>query len=123
MEELAYRLRISALWILGMVSYFAYRTIALSEGVTEVSVLSNTEMATVLGVMMLFAFLSLMLKNPTNRSVNMVAGTVLAVGLLALFIDGITAYPSAIFNLMTGISVVFMAAVVWLANRSPKRAA
>jgi len=117
-DHLSYRLRISALWILQMVAFFAYRTIAVGEGVTEVSVLSNSELATVLLVMMVFVFLSLALANLRfNRLMNIIAGTVFLVVQLIMLVDGLTAYPGQSFNLMTGASAVFMGSVVWLAYR------
>lgn len=122
MEELSYRIRLSALWILQMIAFFAYRTIAVSEGVTEVSVLSNSELATILLVMMVFAFFSLTLTiQRLNRSMNIIAGAVFGVAHVAMFADGITAYPSQSFNLMTGASVVFVASVIWLAARWRKQ--
>ena len=123
-DQLSYRLRMSALWILQMIAFFAYRTIAVSEGVTEVSVLSNSELATVLLVMMVFAFLSLTLGILRfNRLMNIIAGAIFAVLQLIMLIDGLTAYPAQSFNLMTGASVVFAASVVWLAARWLKRPA
>lgn len=117
-DHLSYKVRISALWILQMVAFFAYRTIAVSEGVTEVSVLSNSELATTLLVMMVFAFLSLNLRSLRfNRLMNIIAGTVFLVSQLIMFVDGLTAYPGQSFNLMTGASAVFMGSVVWLAFR------
>jgi predicted membrane channel-forming protein YqfA (hemolysin III family) len=121
MEELSYRVRISALWLFGMVAFIAYRTIAASEGATEVSVLSNSELATVLVIMMVFAFLSLLLRNRINRLMNLIAGGVFLVLELIMLGDGLTAYPSAAFNLMTAAFVVFMAAIVWFATRWPKQ--
>ncbi len=120
MEGSAYKLRIALLWIIGMVAFFAYRTIAIDEGVTEVSVLSNSELATVLLLMMTFAFLSLFLKSGFNRLMNLIAGAVFVVAQVALLADGLTAYPTAVFNLMTGAAVISMVAVVWLAARWPK---
>ena len=121
MEELSYRVRLAALWVMNMIAFFAYRTIAISEGATEVSVLSNMELATILVLLMVFAFLTLLLGRKNNRPMNIIAGTVFGIGELALFIDGITGYPSAPFNVMTGAAVVLMVSVVWLARKWPKR--
>ena len=121
MEGLAYKVRISILWVMHMVAFFAYRTIALDEGATEVSVLSNGELATVSLLLMLFAFLSLIVKSGYNRLMNLIAGVVFAVLQLAVLADGLTGYPTAAFNLMAGAAVVTMVAVVWLAAKWPKK--
>lgn len=123
MEELSYRVRISALWLFGMIAFFVYRTIAVSEGATEVSVLSNGELAQVLVLMMLFAFLTLLLPRRANRLMNTVAGAIFLVAWVVMFVDGITGYPTADFNIMTGAAAVMMAAVIWLARRWPVQAA
>jgi len=121
MEELSYKVRLSALWIMHMVAFFAYRTIAISESATEVTVLSNNELASVLLLLMVFAFLTLLLGRRINRLMNIIAGAIFAIAFLAMFIDGITAYPSSPFNLMMGAALVLMASVIWLAVRWPKR--
>jgi hypothetical protein len=121
MEELVFKIRLTALWILAMIAFFAYRTIAISQGVTEVSVLSNRELVTVLLIMMLFALLTLLLPYKVNRSVNFVAGIVFAVLELIMLGDGLTAYPKAVFNMMTGAFIIFMAVIIWL-SRSRKKA-
>ena len=120
MEGLSYRLRLAALWIMNMIAFFAYRTIAISEGATEVSLLSNTELATILVLLMVFALLTLLLGRKNSRSMNIIAGVVFAIGELAIFVDGIVGYPSAPFNVMSGAAAVVMVAVVWLARKWPK---
>lgn len=121
MEELAYKVRIAVLWVLGIISFFAYRTIAISENATEVSVLRNYELANIVSLMTLFAFLSLVLTSRKwNRLTNIIAGAIFGLSGLILFINGIIAYPSASFNLMTAAMAVVMIAVVWLAFRWTK---
>lgn len=120
---LSYKLRISTLWIMQMIAFTAYRTIAIAEGATEVSVLSSEELANVLLIMMVFAFLSLILGDRINRLTNIIAGSVFFLLNAIMLVDGLTAYPSARFNLMTGAEVVFAAAVVWFAFRWPKQQA
>jgi hypothetical protein len=39
-----------------------------------------------------------------------------------MFADGITGYPEATFNLMTGATVVIVASIIWFAYRWPKEA-
>ena len=121
MVGLAYKLRIAMLWVMHMIAFFAYRTIAIDQGATEASLLSNGELATVLLLLMLFAFLSLIVKSGYNRLMNLIAGVVFAVLQLVVLADGLTAYPTAVFNLMTGAAVVTMVAVVWLAAKWPKK--
>ncbi|HEX6300582.1 MAG TPA: hypothetical protein VF148_08980 [Acidimicrobiia bacterium] len=122
MQDLSYKVRISTLWLLQVVAFFAYRTIAVSEGATEVSLLSNEDFASYLLVAMGFAFLSLVLPSRLDRLTNLIAGTIFGVLQAIMLADGITAYPTAVFNLMTGATVVVMAAVVWFAYRWPKAA-
>lgn len=116
MGELPYKVRIAALWLLCVVAFFAYRTLAIEDDATEVSVLGD-DFATYLLVMMGFAFLALMLPTSWNRRTNLIAGSVVGIGQVAMLVDGLTGYPSAMFNLMTGATVVAMLSVVWLAYR------
>jgi len=81
---------------------------------TEVSVLSNTELAAVLAMLMVFALLTLLLGRKNNRPMNIIAGTVFGIGELAMFVDGIVGYPSAPLNPMTGAAVALMVAVIRL---------
>lgn len=122
MQDLSYKVRISTLWLLQVVAFFAYRTIAVSEGATEVSLLSNEDFASYLLVAMGFAILSLVLPSRLDRLTNLIAGTIFGVLQAIMLADGLTAYPTAVFNLMTGATVVVMAAVVWFAYRWPKAA-
>ena len=122
MQDLSYKVRISTLWLLFMVGFFAYRTLALSEEAPEVSLRADDEFATYLLVAMGFAFLSLVLPSRLDRLTTIIAGSVFGVAQVAMFIDGITGYPEANFNLMTGATVVIMASIIWLAYRWPKRA-
>ena len=121
-QDLSYKVRMSTLWLLQGVAFFAYRTIAVSEGATEVSLLSNEDFASYLLVAMGFAFLSLVLPSRLDRLTNLIAGTIFGVIQAIMLADGLTAYPTAVFNLMTGATVVVMAAVVWFAYRWPKAA-
>jgi hypothetical protein len=116
MEALAYKVRLAAFWLLSAVAFFAYRTLALSAEATEVSLLGD-DFATYLLVIMGFAALALILPTRQNRSVNLIAGSIVGVAQVIMLIDGLLGYPSATFNLMTGATVVNMAAVVWLAYR------
>jgi hypothetical protein len=119
--DLSYKVRLSALWLLAMVAFFAYRTLAASEGATNVSLLGNQDFATYLLVLMAFAFLSLALPSRLNRLTNIIAGAIVGVLQVIMLVDGLLGYPSKTFNLMTGVTVVTMASVVWFALRWPKR--
>ena len=122
MEELLYRIRISVLWVLHMIAFFAYRTFAVSDGATEVSVLSNSDLALYLLGMMVFTFLTLMLKGRNNRLMNIIGASIIGVAQVIMLVDGLVGYPSASFNWMTGATIVILASIVWLAYRWPKTA-
>jgi hypothetical protein len=122
MQDVTYRIRISTLWLLFMVGFFAYRTLALSESATEVSLLANDEFATYLVIAIGFAYLSLVLPSRLARLANIIGGTIFGVGQIAMFADGITGYPDSTFNLMTGATVVITASIIWLALRWPSEA-
>ncbi len=122
MEELSYRIRISVLWMLHMVTFFAYRTFAVSDGATEVSVLGNNDLALYLLGMMIFTFLTLILKGGNNRLMNIIGGSIMGVAQVIMLVDGITGYPTASFNWMTGATIVILASIVWFAFRWPKTA-
>lgn len=117
MTVLSYKVRLATLWLLSTVAFFSYRTLALSEDATEVSLLGNDDFATYLLVLMVFAFLSLTLPFGINRLTNLVAGTIIGVLQAIMLVDGLTAYPSAIFNLMTGVTLVSTGSIAWLAYR------
>ena len=120
MDGLSYKVRIGALWLLGIVAFFGYRTLAASEHAKEVSLLGNSDFASYLLVMMAFAFLSLMLPHALNRLTNMIAGAIFLVAQVIMLVDGLAGYGSATFNMMTAATVVAMASVVWLAFRWPR---
>lgn len=119
MDELSYKVRIAALWILAMIAFFAYRTLALSDGAEEVSLLGGRDFTSYLLVMMLFAFLSLVLPSRLNRLTNIIAGAIFGVAQAIMLVDGTVGYGSRVFNLMTGASVVALASIIWFAFRWP----
>jgi hypothetical protein len=122
LTELPYKVRLGALWVLCAIAFFAYRTLALADGATEVSVLHD-DFGPYLLVMLGCAFLALVLPASWNRLTNLIAGSIVGIGQTIMLGDGMTGYPSATFNLMTAATVVAMAAVVWLAYRWGKRPA
>jgi hypothetical protein len=120
MDELSYKVRIAALWLIAIMAFFAYRTVAVSEQAREVSLLGNQDVTSYLAVMMAFAFLSLILMGRLNRSMNMIAGGIFLVLQVIMLADGLTGYPSGTFNAMTGVSVVALGSIVWFALRWPR---
>ena len=62
-DDLAYKIRIAALWILFIIAFFIYRTLALGAGATEVSMLDNTGFAS-----MMLALMLLWMKNDEMRT-------------------------------------------------------
>jgi hypothetical protein len=120
MDELSYKVRLAALWLLAIIAFFAYRTLAASAGASNVSLLSDSDFASYLSVLMLFAFLSLILPSGLNRLTNMIAGTIFLVGQLVMLGDGVIGYPSELFNVMTGATVIATASIAWLAFRWPR---
>ena len=121
MEELSYKIRISVLWVLHIVAFFAYRTFAVSDGATEVSVLGNNDLASYLLGMMVFTFLTLILKRQNNRLMNIIGGSIMGVAQVIMIVDGLIGYPTASFNWMTGATIVILASIVWFAVRWPKQ--
>jgi hypothetical protein len=121
MDELSSRLRISALWILHIIAFFAYRTLALGDGATEVSMLSGSDFASYLAAMMAITIFGLILTGRTNRMMNIIAGSVVCATQIIMFVDGIIGYPSASFNVFTGATIVITAAIIWFAVKMPKR--
>lgn len=117
MDGLAYKVRLAVFWLLTTVAFVAYRTLALSEDAVEVSLLANSDFATYLVVMIVFALLTLTLPLRLNRLVNLIAGGIVGVAQVIMLVDGLLGYPTATFNLMTGATVVSTASIVWLAHR------
>ena len=120
MEDLSYRVRISVLWVLHIVAFFAYRTFAVSDGATEVSVLGNNDLAAYLLGMMVFTFLTLFLKGGSNRLMNIIGGSIMGVTQVIMLVDGLIGYPTASFNWMTGATIVILASIVWFTVKWPK---
>ena len=117
MDGLAYKVRLAVFWLLSTVAFTAYRTLALSEEASEVSLLGNNDFAIYLVVMMAFTCLTLTVPMRLNRLVNLIAGGIVGVAQMIMLVDGLLGYPTAPFNLMTGVTVVSMGSIVWLAYR------
>ena len=123
MDDLSYKVRIAVLWILFMVTFFAYRTMALSVDAQEVSLLGNSDCATFSLVIMLFTLLTLTVRSRTNRTINMIASGVFFGVQVIMLVDGMLGYASEPFNWMTGASLAIMALVFWFASKWPKQLA
>ena len=120
MNELAYKVRISVLWLMHIIAFLVYRTLAVGEGASEVSILDGVDLAPYVVGMMLFAFLSLVLPYRVNRSMNIIAASVVAATQIIMLVDGMVGYPSSVFNVMTGLTILIMIPIIWFAARWPK---
>ncbi len=120
MEKFSYKLKFTILWLLGAAAFVVYRTIAINQKAADASLLQKDELIYYLGILILFALLSLILKGNANRKTNIIAGICIGVVQMIVFIDGIVGYPSAMFNLITVFSILIMGLIVWFAYRWPK---
>jgi hypothetical protein len=121
MGKLWKRFIFPALWILYIIGYILYRTMALSDGATNVSLLSTQEFIIILVILAVITILSVILKGGIFRSLNFIAGIVFLVMQIIMFADGITSYPSALFNIATGATIVVLAMLVIFAFKLPKQ--
>jgi hypothetical protein len=123
MGEFWNRFKFPALWILYIIGYIVYRTMANADDAYNVSLLSTGEFITIIVILAVIAILSAILKGRIFRSLNIIAGIIFLAIQVIMFVDGITAYPSSLFNIPTGVTVVVLAALVWFAFRLPKQTA
>jgi hypothetical protein len=116
--------RFSILWLLAIVAFLGYATIArVSEvpaNLSNLSLVADEEVATVSVVLLLLAFLSLILKGSANRLTNIIAGSVFGLGALMVLVDGVTVNLYGLYNPMMGAMVICMVLVVWFAHKMPK---
>lgn len=116
--------RIVFLWVLGLIIFFGYVYFATnetnSEFRTNISLTTNQEIISVSIVLIVFAILSVILKGSTNRLTNLIGGSVIFIGFLAVFIDALTVNPSGLYNLMIGSDVVIMIVIITFAYKMPK---
>jgi hypothetical protein len=123
MGELWKRFRFPALWILYIIGYIIYRTMATSENAYNVSLLSTSEFITIIAILLVIAILSLVLKGQIFRSLTIIGGIIFLAIQVIMSVDGITSYPSALFNIPTGLTIVVLAVLVIFAFRLPKKTA
>ena len=115
--------RIVILWVLGILAFFGYAYFGINEITvyrSNISLVSNQEIATVSIILIIFAVLSLILKDSINRSLNIIGGTVLGLGFQAALVDGMDVNLSGIYNLMMGVEVIIMIIIIMFAYRMPK---
>jgi hypothetical protein len=120
------KIRVVVLWLLAIVALFGYRTFALNEVPSvqsNISLVTDQEVAVVSIVLMVFAVLSLVLKGSTNRRTNIIAGAVVGLGTLIVLVDGVTVNLYGVYNLWMGAIVIFMVLVVLFAYKMPKQRA
>ena len=115
------RVMVPVLWILYIIGYIVYRTMANADGATNVSLLSTSEFITVIVILAVITILSVFLKGNILRYLTIIAGIIFLVIQIIMFVDGITSYPSAAFNIPTGATIVILAALVVFAFRLPKQ--
>jgi hypothetical protein len=111
------------LWVLGILAFFGYAYFGTNEIPvyrSNISLVTTQEIATVLIILIIFAVLSFVLKGSLNRSLNIIAGSVLGIGFLAALVDGMDVNLSGIYNLMMGVEVIIMIIIVVFAYRMPK---
>jgi hypothetical protein len=125
MEDLTLnKTRISLLWLLAVVGLFGYATIASHEAnpefLSNISLVTDQEVATLSVVLMIFAVLSLTLKGSTNRLTNIIAGSIVGIGTFIALVDAVTVNPYGYYNLMMGAVVASMVLIVWLAYKIPQ---
>ncbi len=118
-----YQTRISVLWLMAVVALFGYANFAANEVNIEyrsnISLVTDQEVANVSVVMMALALLSLTLKGSTNRWTNLIGGSVVGFGLFIVLGDGVTVNPYGIYNLMMAADVIIMVSIIWFARKMP----
>ena len=115
--------RIVILWVLGILAFIGYAYFGTNEIPiyrSNISLVSSQEIATVLIILIIFAVLSLFLKGSTNRSINIIVGSIFGIGFLAALIDGMDVNLSGIYNVMMGVEVIIMIIIIVFAYRMPK---
>ena len=115
--------KIVILWVLGVLAFFGYSYFGINEIPvyrSNISLVSSQEITTISILLIIFAVLSLILKGSLNRSLNIIAGSVLGLGFLAALVDGMDVNLSGIYNVMMGIEVIIMIIIIVFAYRMPK---
>lgn len=128
-----WKIKISVLWLFAAVAFLAYMMLMLMEpDIIEQIMAGEVEgmkigpelillFAILLLVPLIMAFLTLTLKNPTNRWANIIVGAVFA-ALWCIDVIEAVAKLSAWATLMTLSTVVALALIVWYAWKSKQKA-
>ena len=110
--------------MLGILAFVDYAYFATNETNPEyrsnISLITNQEIITVSIVLIILTIFSLILKGSKNRLTNLIGGSILGIGFLAVFIDAVTVNLMGIYNLMMGIDVIIMNIIIVFAYRMPK---
>jgi len=118
---------IVAFWVLGILAFIGYAYFATNETNPEfrsnISLTTTQEIVSVLLVLVALTVLTLILKGSTNRLTNLIGGTVVGIGFLAVLIDAVTVNLNGIYNLMMGAAVIMMILIIVVAYRMPKQQA
>jgi hypothetical protein len=116
--------KITVLWKLGIIDFNVYAYFANNEINPEyrsnISLVTSQEIITVSIVLIALAILSVILKGSTNRLTNIIGGSVLAIGFIAVLIDAVTVKFTGIYNIMMGVEVIIMILIIVFAYRIPK---
>jgi hypothetical protein len=123
MGELWNRFRFTALWILYLAGFIIYRTMASGENAYNVSLLNTNEFIPFLVLLIVVIILSLVLRGQVFRSLTIVGGIVFLFIQIIMIVDGLTSYPSSLFNIPTGLTIVILAILTVMAFRLPKKKA
>jgi hypothetical protein len=123
MGDLWKRFRFTVLWILYLAGLIIYRTMASGENAYNVSLLNTNEFVPFFILLIVVIILSLMLKGQIFRSLTIIGGIIFLAVQIIMFVDGITSYPSSLFNIPTGLTIVVLAILTLLAFRLPKKTA
>jgi len=123
MEEV--RIKLSALWVCLMLTYFLGDVLRIFSGdfeAGEIGGMAGSQamylaVAIVLLIPIVMVFLSLTLKRPLNRWANIIV----AIFLFGFNLVGFSGYPGAYDRFLIVVGLVFNVVTVWYAWRWPKQ--
>jgi hypothetical protein len=123
MEEV--RIKLSALWVCLMLTYFLGDVLRIFSGdfeAGEIGGMAGSQamylaVAIVLLIPIVMVFLSLTLKRPLNRWANIIV----AIFLFGFNLVGFSGYPGAYDRFLIVVGLVFNVLTVWYAWRWPKQ--
>jgi hypothetical protein len=123
MEEI--RIKLSALWVSLMLTYFLGDVLRIFAGDFEAGTVAGMEgaqamyllVAIVLVIPVFMVFLSLTLKRPVNRWANIIV----AIFLFGFNLIGLPGYPGIYDQFLIVVGLLFNALTVWYAWRWPRQ--